>query len=612
MTEAVLAQIDVAPGGPGKPAWPAVSIAQAHALLTAPGAPFEMETLDAGAGEVRAWKNGPRSLGEVFEAARGFGGRTYVVHEDERISYDAFARAAMAFAQVLIERGVEKGDRVAIVMRNLPEWPVAFFGAALAGAIATPLNAWWSGAELLYALKDSGAVAAVFDADRLARVCDRLGGAQALRHVFVSRLAPGCALPDGGGAQVERLEDRLGPAARWQQLPPAGAPPAAILPEDDATLFYTSGTTGEPKAALANHRAATTAILATALSMARAYVRRGETPPGPDPEAPPKRLLVSIPFFHVTGCFSVLNLASFTGAMMVLMRRFDPEAALALIERERIDSAGGVPTVAWQLLEHPARGRYDLSSLETVTYGGAPAAPELVRRLRHDLPQTQAGSGWGMTETCATFTHHVGEDYEHRPDSAGPATPVGDMKIVDGEGERLPAGEVGELWVRGPHVVKGYWNKPEATARTFVDGWLRTGDLARLDEEGFLYIVDRAKDVIIRGGENIYPAEVEAVLYTHPAVMDAAVVAIPHRILGEEPGAVVTPAPGATVGEEELRALVASRLAGFKVPVKVLVRTEPLPRNANGKILKTELRTLFAEGRDGSVPLCDAFQTSAP
>jgi long-chain acyl-CoA synthetase len=253
-----------------------------------------------------------------------------------------------------------------------------------------------------------------------------------------------------------------------------------------------------------------------------------------------------------------------------------------------------VPTIAWQLIEHPLRSNYDLSSLESVAYGGAPSAPELVRKIKETFPKSQPGNGWGMTETSATATTHGAEDYEHRPDSCGPAVPVTDLKIMSVEGDReLPVGEVGELWCKGPQVVKGYWNKPEATAQTFHDGWVRTGDLARLDEEGFCYIIDRAKDMLIRGGENIYCIEVENVLYDHPAVMDAALVGIPHRTLGEEPGAVVTLKPGAHATEEELRAFVAERLAAFKVPVKVIFWPETLPRNANGKIVKAELRKLF-------------------
>jgi long-chain acyl-CoA synthetase len=286
--------------------------------------------------------------------------------------------------------------------------------------------------------------------------------------------------------------------------------------------------------------------------------------------------------------------ALFSGAKIVLMRKWDPEAAMQVIERERCTMAGGVPTIAWQLLEHPAREKYDLSSLETISYGGAPSAPELVRRIKEVFPKSSPGNGWGMTETSATFTSHIAEDYELRPDSCGPAVPVCDMKIVGADGQILGPNQIGELWGKGPNVVKGYWNKPEATAQTFVDGWVRTGDLAKIDEDGFCFIVDRAKDMLIRGGENIYCVEVENVLYQHPAVMDAALVPIPHKTLGEEPGAVVTLKPGTHADESELRAFVAERLAAFKVPVKVVFWTETLPRNANGKILKTELKKIFA------------------
>ncbi len=577
------------------PRWPAMSIAEAHAALTAPGAPFEMEVIAPEGRPVRAWKGGPRTLVELAMVGRSYGERTFLVHEDERVSYEAFFRAAHAFAVDLIARGVLPGDRVAIVMRNLPEWPVAFFGAAMAGAVATPLNAWWTGAELIYGLQNCGAVAAVFDARRLERLIDQLEAIPDLRHVFVTRAGEAKA-PFPAAANILSLDALLGPPNDWSALPSPAGPPLAISPDDNATIFYTSGTTGKPKGALATHRAATTPILATLLSQVRAYIRRGEAPPTPSPTDPQKRHVVCIPFFHVTGCFSLLNVAITMGAMLILMRKWDPEDAMAIIERERATGIGGVPTIAWQLLEHPARDRYDLSSLDMITYGGAPASPELVRRIRHDLPRVAAGSGWGMTETCATFTHHVGEDYEHRPDSCGPATPVGELRVVGANGETLPPGGVGELWAYGPHVVKGYWNAPNATAETFKDGWLKTGDLARLDEEGFCYIVDRIKDVIIRGGENIYSVEVEDALYTHPAVMDAALVPIPHHELGEEAGAIVTLKPGAEATEAELKAHVAERLAAFKTPVRVLMSREPLPRNANGKILKTQLRALFVDG----------------
>jgi len=568
-----------------------MSIAQAHALLTAPGMPFEMEELDIGGVRTRTWKNAPPSLRAVVENARVHGDKIFLVYEDERVSFEAFYRAVSRFAHALAARGVKKADRVAIVMRNLPEWPVAFYAAEALGAIVTPLNAWWTGPELEYGLTDSGAKAAVVDAERFERLREHLHNCPDLKTVFVSRLAEEESHP-----LVTPLESLIGPAAAWKDLPDTPLPDVEITPEDPATIFYTSGTTGKPKGALATNRNITSNIMAGGIGGVRAILRRGERPPAPDPNAPQMSNLLSVPFFHATGCFAILNPMLFAGAKLVMMHKWDPVRAFELIERERVTAAGGVPTIAWQLIEHPLRGNYDLSSLQSLAYGGAPSAPELVRKIKETFPKSAAGQGWGMTETSASVTGNSAEDYEARPDSCGVAVPVSDLKIMSVEGDReLPIGEVGELWARGPQVVREYWNKPEATAQTFVDGWVKTGDLARLDEEGFCYIIDRAKDMLIRGGENIYCIEVENVLYDHPAVMDAALVGIPHKTLGEEPGAVVTLKPGAAATEQELRAFVAERLAAFKVPVKVLFWHETLPRNPNGKILKNELKKLFAE-----------------
>ena len=573
--------------------WPAMSIAEAHAILTAPGQPFEMETLDIRGIPTRTWKNVPPTLADVFAAGRLHGEKIFLVHEDERVSFEAFARATLAFSARLAADGVGKGDRVAVVMRNLPEWPVAFFAASLLGAIVTPLNAWWTGGELEYGLSDAGAKVLVVDAERLARLTEHLPNCPALEHVFVTRATDDYSEPMGNPL-ISRLEAVIGAPASWAALPAAPTPVHGLVPEDDATIFYTSGTTGKPKGALGTHRNIVSNIMATAVTGARTYLRRGETPPTPDPDAPQKATLLSVPFFHATGCHAVMSPSLFGGAKLVMMRKWDVPRAMELIQRERITGAGGVPTIAWQIIEHPDRPNYDLSSLETVSYGGAPSAPELVRQIKATFPKAQPGNGWGMTETSATFTNHLAEDYEHRPDSCGPPVPVCDLKIVGPDGATLPSGTVGELWGRGPNVVKAYWNKPEATAETFTDGWVHTGDLARLDEEGFCFIIDRAKDMLIRGGENIYCVEVENALYEHPAVMDAAIVARPHRSLGEEPAAVVTLVPGAHATQDELRAFVAARLAAFKVPVEVRFWDGPLPRNANGKIVKSELRPLFA------------------
>jgi long-chain acyl-CoA synthetase len=565
--------------------WPAVSLKQAQKILTLPGSRFETEELIIRGVRTRVWTNAPKTLLDVFLAAREHRDRTFLVYESERVSFVGFSRATVALAHALTGVGIRKGDRVVIAMRNFPEWPVAFFGAVLSGAIVTPLNAWWTAPELEYALRDCGAKAAIVDAERFERMFERLPQCPDLARIYVVRSLSSISHP-----QVTRFEAIVGPVSAWDTLPDQAMATVDLNPDDDATIFYTSGTTGRPKGALGTHRNSTSAIIAGAYSAAQAHVRRGEVPPT---QAPARTILLAVPFFHATGCQAVMIPTVFNGGTIVLMQRWEPEAAMRLIERERCSVAGGVPTIAWQLIEHPARSKYDLSSLEAVSYGGAPAASELVRRIKEVFPNCSPGCGWGMTETASTFTAHQGEDYEARPDSCGPALPVCEMRIVGPDGRELPAGEVGELWAKGPNVVRGYWNKPKETAETFVDGWVKTGDLAKLDDDGFCYIVDRKKDMLIRGGENIYCIEVENVLFQHPAVMDAALIGLPHRTLGEEPAAVVALKPGASATEDELRAFVAEHLAAFKVPVRVAFCAGMLPRNPNGKILKAQLQRLF-------------------
>ena len=563
--------------------WPAMSRAECRDRLTAPGERFEMETIDIRGVPTRVWKHAPTNMRQVAMAARTHGDRLFAIYEDERVTYEAWFRAVARMAAELRERGVAKGDRVALAMRNLPEWPVAFFAATTIGAICVPLNAWWTGPELAFGLANSGAKLLVCDAERWERIAPHRGELPDLEHALVSR-------SDAPLEGAEQLEDLLGTPKDYAALPSAALPQVDIDPEDEATIFYTSGTTGQPKGALGTHRNLCTNIISSAYNGAIAFLRRGEEPPAPVQKVG----LTVIPLFHVTACSAGLMGYVVAGHTMVFMHKWDPVKAFQLIEREKVNLTGGVPTIAWQLLEHPERANYDLSSLEAVAYGGAPAAPELVRKIHEEFGALPA-NGWGMTETMATVTGHSSEDYLNRPDSCGPPVAVADLKIVGDDGvTELPVGEVGELWARGPMVVKGYWNRPEATAETFVDGWVRTGDLARLDEEGWCYIVDRAKDMIIRGGENIYSSEVENVLYDHPAVTDAALVAIAHPTLGEEPAAVVHLAPGMSATEDELREWVAARLAKFKVPVRIAFVQDTLPRNANGKILKKDLGAFFA------------------
>ncbi|MEO1554249.1 MAG: class I adenylate-forming enzyme family protein [Pseudomonadota bacterium] len=569
--------------------WPVISIAQANAALAVSDTPLKLGDGVIGGVPMKIYVDAPPTIRTILELAEPqFGARDYLVYEDERVTYAAFTRAVEHFAKALRETyGVEKGDRVAIIMRNFPQWPVPFFAALSLGAIATPMNSWWTGDELEYGLQDSGAKIVVVDPHILARIQDHLGNLSALEHIIVAR-----ASGDLPGDNVHAMESLIGPAKSWADLDQIGLPDVELQPDDDATIMYTSGTTGRPKGALASHRAIISNMLNSLTCQMRMLLRRGEEPPEPDPDDQ-KATLLAIPFFHATGAFAVLIPSMLQGNKIVSMYKWDAGEALPIIERESINNVGGVPAIAWQLLEHPDRDQYDLSSITAVSYGGAPSAPELVATIKKRFPEAAPGNGWGMTETCATSSVNLGEDYVNRPNSAGAPPGAVEYKIVDPDGNILPPGEVGELWCKGPMNCKAYWNKPEASAETFVDGWVVTGDLARLDEEGFLYLVDRAKDMLIRGGENIYCIEVESALYDHPAVMDASVIGIPHKILGQEVGAVVQLKPGMDAGEDELRAHVRNQLAAFKVPVEIQFQDEPLPRNANGKILKPVLRDRF-------------------
>ncbi len=567
------------------PSWPAMSLAEVKALLTAPAAKFEMDEAVIDGVPTRVWKNAPPTMRYLLEASRGHADRLFVIYEDERVSYEAHYRATAALAAHLVALGIGKGDRVALAMRNLPEWSVAFFAGVAIGAIMVPLNAWWTGAELEYGLRDSGARVLIVDGERHGRLESLYATLPDLGYVIVAR----ATTPLGEGTQ--RLEEVIGTPHDWPSLAEVPLPPAAVAPDDAATIFYTSGTTGAPKGALGSHRNFMTNIMSSGYTAARACLRRGEAPPEPTPRVS----LTVIPMFHVTACSAGMMGSIASGSTMVFLRKWDATRALEIIEREKVNMTGGVPTIAWQLLEHPDRANYDLSSLDTIAYGGAPSAPELVRRIHQEFGALP-GNGWGMTETTATVTQHGGEDYLNRPDSAGAPVATADIEVRGKDGTTvLPPNTIGELWARGPMIVKGYWNKPDATAATFIDGWVRTGDLARIDDEGFLFIADRAKDIVIRGGENIYSIEVENVLYAHPSVTDAALVGVPHRTLGEEPAAIVHLCPGCEASEAELQAFVRERLAGFKVPVAIRFLPEPLPRNANGKILKKELKALFSE-----------------
>jgi len=571
--------------------FPVMSIAQSNALMTVPGAKFEMEEKVINGIALRTYKHAPQTLRDVVLNSKQWDFREYLVYHDERVTYAAHYKAVAHLARALRETfGVRKGDRVAVVMRNYPQWAVGFWAALAIGAIATPLNSWWTGEELEYGLADSGAKVAIVDQEKLERIREHLPKLTQLKTIIVARGGEEEADP-----RIVSLEKLIGAARAWADLPDIDMPPADIGPDDDATIMYTSGTTGKPKGALATHRGIVSNVFNGMACQARHFLRQGQPPPVRDPlNDPPRIPLLAIPFFHATGAFSNLVPAIINADKIVTMYKWDPGEALEIIEREKITMIGGVPAIAWQVLEHPDRDKYDLSSIQFVAYGGAPSAPELVATIKRRFPNGLASNGWGMTETCAASCVNFGKDYEVRPDSCGAPAPAMDFRIVGSNGETLGPNQVGELWVKGPNNCKAYWNKPEATAKTFIDGWVVTGDIGRMDEEGFVFLLDRAKDMLIRGGENIYCIEVESALYDHPAIMDAAVVGIPHKVLGEEVGAVVQVKPDMDVTSDELRRFTAQKIAAFKVPVDIEIQRDPLPRNANGKIMKSELRTRFA------------------
>ncbi|ETK30422.1 class I adenylate-forming enzyme family protein [Microbispora sp. ATCC PTA-5024] len=539
---------------------------QVQAQLTAPGQLFEMEEVEVGGNKIRAWKHAPATFRALLEITRFHGDKVFVAFEDERITYEEHFRLAATLANRLVDDyGVRKGDRVAVAMRNYPEWIVSFSAVLAAGAVAVPLNAWWTEQELEYGLADSGAKVLIADGERARRLANT-------------------AVP----TIVTRDEN-----ANWAEVlgevrADVTLPAVEIGPDDPATIFYTSGTTGRSKGALGSHRNLGQAPMTVAYAMLRGVALAGKDP---GEAAGVRRItLLTVPLFHVTGCFAVLMTTMFTGGGLVLMYKWDPQRALELIEREKVTVMSGVPTNAWQLLSHPSLRDYDISSLGSISYGGAPAPPKLLERITRLLPNRTPSNGYGMTETTALAIYNSGKDYLAKPESIGLPLAVVDVKVCDPTGAELPPGQVGELCMRGPIVIMGYWGRPEATAETFVDGWLHTGDLARLDEEGYVYIVDRAKDMVIRGGENVYCAEVEAALFEHPAVDDAAVIGIPDDELGEEVGAVVRLKPGAEATGEELQDFLRGRIAAFKVPVRFWFREAELPRNPGGKILKTHLR----------------------
>jgi long-chain acyl-CoA synthetase len=546
------------------------------AQLTAVG-PFELAE-DASAGyPIRIYKNAPTSFRQVLEGTRAFDARTFSIYGDETLTYAEHRAQVAALALHLRARGVAKGDRVAIGMRNYPEWSIAFWACQAIGAIVVALNAWWTAAELAYALEDSTPAALIIDGERLERVRGVIGRPGVKTVVVTRRGHAG----DGG---VDFAEVVAGG--------PAELPEADVGPGDLATILYTSGTTGNPKGAMATQRNHMTNLMNTLLGGTVARMMAG-LPLEPDSAAPQAGVLQTFPFFHIGG-LTGLYLSVATGARMAMMYKWAPADAVQLIETHKLSGVSGVPIVVRQLLETAQVMGADMSSLLGVSSGGAPVPPDLIRRIGDQFQAKAApGNGYGLTETTSAVITNGGADYLARPDSIGRPVVTADVRIVDDNGADVPLGQIGELWIRGPNVIPGYWKNPEATEAAFGGGWFRSGDLGYVDAEGFHHVVDRKKDVIIRGGENVYCAEVEAALLEQPKVKDAAVVGLPHPELGEEVAAViqVDPLDELPSTADALRAALAERLARFKIPTSIKLTTGDLPRTATGKILKRELRT---------------------
>ena len=553
--------------------------------MAAPGSPFAITTEVVRGVTLKTFAAAPANMRIMWEMSAAHGDKDYLVYEDERYSYNDIHAQVRKLATYLAAQGVTSGTRVALAMRNYPEWVVSYWATVALGAAAVGMNAWWTAPEMEYALNDSAPLVLIADDERLERF-EQLTNIPTM-HVIAVR--------------SDRAVQSNG--TRWADVmaatDPGSLPAASIDPDDDATIFYTSGTTGFPKGAQLTHRGSVAnifnivAMAATTAAAEQKAIAAGEVTAAPAPEvAYSPSYMAPTPLFHVTACNCLLHPCTLVGGKLVLTYKWDPARSLELIERERVTNFSGVPTMSRELLTHPDWATRDTSSLQGMGGGGAAVQPDLVHKIAGALKTGQPSTGYGMTETCGIITANSARLYIAKPDSCGPLVPTLEGKLVDEEGNDLPAGPntVGVLCVRGAIVIKGYLNRPEANADTIRDGWLNTGDIARIDEDGFVYIVDRAKDMVIRGGENVYCSEVETAIYVHDAIAEACVFGIPEERLGEEVAVVLVLRPGASLTENELREFLSTNLAKHKIPTKVWFRNEPIPRNATGKFLKRELR----------------------
>jgi long-chain acyl-CoA synthetase len=558
----------------------------ARAELDAPGSPLATSIAEVRGIPVKVYTTAPPNMRVMWEATAVHGDKDYLVYEDERYTYAEIHAQVRKLADYLVSQGIGRHSRVALSMRNYPEWVVGYWATVSLGAAVVGMNAWWTPSEMEYALNDSQPGVLIVDDERLERLSQIANTPK--MHVIAVRTDR--ALPAGG--------------ARWTDVmatvDPGVLPNIEFDPDDDATIFYTSGTTGFPKGAQLTHRGSVANIFnLVVMNMAAALAEQKAIAAGdvPAPTGEPKPVLppcfmAPTPLFHVTACNCILHAATASGAKVVLMYKWDPGRALELIEREKVTSFSGVPTMSREMLLHPDWEKRDTSSVQGMGGGGAALQPDLVHKIAGALKGGQPSTGYGMTETHGIITANSARWFIAKPESCGPLVPTLEGKLVDEDGNDLPAGPttVGVLCVRGSVVIKGYLNREEATADSIRDGWLNTGDIARIDEDGFVYIVDRAKDMVIRGGENVYCSEVETVIYNHDAIAEACVFGIPEERLGEEVAAVIVLRPGRSLTEKELQDFLSGTIAKHKIPTKIWFRDEPIPRNASGKFLKRELK----------------------
>jgi len=484
------------------------------------------------------------SLRSLLDASLGFGDRDYLVDGERRISYAAHHAAVGRVAQWLAHQGVGKGDRVAILGRNSIEWVVTFWATVSLGAIAVGLNAWWSRDELDFGIADCEPKVLV----------DLLGRAE---HDDMSVIAPMVAATDG-----------------------VALPDVEVDEDEPAVIIYTSGTTGRAKGATHSHRNL------VGLVQAQQAVAASRIPAGVT--LPPARILSTTPLFHVAGLHSGVVAALGAGSTVIWQPgRFDPEATLATIERERVTSWTSVPTTVWRVIHDPRVGEYDTSTLMHIGGGGASWSPALQDKMREVFGERLAyGIGYGLTESTGLATSTSYLELREHPETVGRPAPTVEVKV-------LP--DTSEICIRGPLIMLGYWRNDDATRAVIDDErWLHSGDLGEM-REGLLYLTTRRTDLILRGGENVYPVEIENCLEGHPAVAEAAVVGVPDEELGQQVCAVVVPLAGSDVDEADLAAHVKERLAYFKVPSQWVVRSEPLPRNASGKVLRAQVLSTLEE-----------------